>query len=400
MYKKFLMFGDDLSIYKEIPVDIDTFVESDYFIGKYTMNGKSIFPYWRNVLRKIFDPTNPNLYHEMFNASAIGTGKTFISVIAFSYTLYCHMCVNDLNDFLGFAVNDTISFVIASVGNTYTNRLRDCFLGCISDSIWFNLHGTFGKNSYCPIDKRLKIITASKESDIFGVQTVGSLFQWLCDKYDNKNTYGFYCPVLARIKSRNSKFGKVIVDFELSNDYNNIGIVTNKSSQDDVLITKDSQFMIKPQGTFDYSDSFYVVYDGYIGHCDIIYHSKPILNNPKASNYLKDKFKFISCPINFLETAKLDVDLFLLRVCGIQLKPEENTMTFLQALDELKNGKAISIDGSNRYFVIENDLIYCYVLDSNKLIKVSETFQESFGEDVNKYFKSGNWISFDVPLKE
>lgn len=400
MYKKFLMFGDDLSIYKEIPVDIDTFVESDYFIGKYTMNGKSIFPYWRNVLRKIFDPTNPNLYHEMFNASAIGTGKTFISVIAFSYTLYCHMCVNDLNDFLGFAVNDTISFVIASVGNTYTNRLRDCFLGCISDSIWFNLHGTFGKNSYCPIDKRLKIITASKESDIFGVQTVGSLFQWLCDKYDNKNTYGFYCPVLARIKSRNSKFGKVIVDFELSNDYNNIGIVTNKSSQDDVLITKDSQFMIKPQGTFDYSDSFYVVYDGYIGHCDIIYHSKPILNNPKASNYLKDKFKFISCPINFLETAKLDVDLFLLRVCGIQLKQEETTMTFLQALDELKKGRAIRVDGSNRYFVIKNDFIYCYVLDSNKLIGISETFQESFGEDDHEYFRSGNWISFDAPLKE
>lgn len=400
MYKKFLMFGDDLSIYKEIPVDIDTFVESDYFIGNYTKNGDRIFPYWRNVLRKMFDSTNPNLYHEMFNASAIGTGKTFISVIAFSYTLYCHMCVNDLNDFLGFAVNDTIGFVIASVGNTYTNRLRDCFLGCISDSIWFNLHGTFGKNSYCPLDKRLKIITASKESDIFGVQTVGSLFQWLCDKYDNKNTYGFYYSISARIKSRNSKFGKMIVDFELLNNYDNINFVTNKSSYDDVLLTKDSQFMIKPQGTFDYSDSFFVVYDGYIGHCDIIYHSKPILNNPKASNYLKDNFKYISCPINFLDTAKLDVDLFLLHICGIQLKQEETTMTFLQALDELKKGRAIRVDGSNRYFVIKNDFIYCYVLDSNKLIGISETFQESFGEDDHEYFRSGNWISFDVPLKE
>jgi hypothetical protein len=101
-----------------------------------------------------------------------------------------------------------------------------------------------------------------------------------------------------------------------------------------------------------------------------------------------------------LDTAKLDVDLFLLHICGIQLKQEENTMTFLQALDELKKGKAIMIDGSNMYFVIENDLIYCYALDSNKLIKASETFQESFGENVNKYFKSGNWISFDAPLKE
>ena len=40
-----MMFGDDKSLYTELPVDIDTFIEDDHYIGKSTRNGQSIYSF-------------------------------------------------------------------------------------------------------------------------------------------------------------------------------------------------------------------------------------------------------------------------------------------------------------------------------------------------------------------
>ena len=42
--------------YREIPVSIDEFIENPYYLGKSTRNGESIYPYWREKYREIFDP--------------------------------------------------------------------------------------------------------------------------------------------------------------------------------------------------------------------------------------------------------------------------------------------------------------------------------------------------------
>ena len=83
---EFLYFGDDLSVYKEIPVNIDTFIEDPYFIGKYTDNGKRIYPFWRNALRKVF--SSENTTRNVIVSTAIGTGKTRFCHIATAYSLY------------------------------------------------------------------------------------------------------------------------------------------------------------------------------------------------------------------------------------------------------------------------------------------------------------------------
>ena len=48
-----LLYAD----YKEVPVDIETFLDDDLYLGKALKNevGKSsVYPYWREVLKKIF----------------------------------------------------------------------------------------------------------------------------------------------------------------------------------------------------------------------------------------------------------------------------------------------------------------------------------------------------------
>ena len=95
-----------------------------------------------------------------------------------------------------------------------------------------------------------------------------------------------------------------------------------------VLHVDGSQFMVKPQDTFDYKDSFFIAYDGIYGHSKVITKDDIILGDR-----LEKGCKFISCPINTLEYAKLDPDHFLLQMCGIQLSEMKKMMSLAEALE-------------------------------------------------------------------
>lgn len=62
------LFEED---YEEIPVDIDTFLESPRYLGNATNNGTAIYPYWRNAYRQIID----NDKVECAFSGSIGCGK-------------------------------------------------------------------------------------------------------------------------------------------------------------------------------------------------------------------------------------------------------------------------------------------------------------------------------------
>lgn len=57
--------------YEEIPVDIDTFLESDHYLGKSTDRGQAIYPYWRKAYREIIEQDKV----ECALGGSIGCGK-------------------------------------------------------------------------------------------------------------------------------------------------------------------------------------------------------------------------------------------------------------------------------------------------------------------------------------
>lgn len=405
----YMMFGDDKSLYTELPVDIDTFIEDDHYIGKSTRNGKSIYPFWRQRLREMFDPENPNKYREMFCATAIGTGKTRVTLIAFTYTLYCYMCLRNPNEFFKFnSSKDTIAFVIASVGKTQVSIPQNTFLDFVMYSPWFMSHGNFTykkdihggtrdmPDSYVPFSN-IEIIYASKNDDVLGVQVMCAYTGHECERYNGADTYEFYSHVKARVESRSIIdsvcYGRMFTDFELTNDETNINIVKMQQSKDDVLSVNCSQFIIKPQGTFDYKDSFFITYDGIYGHSKIITKDDIILGER-----LDEGWKFISCPINTLEYAKLEPDLFLLQMCGIQLSVPQNRMSFAKALEELMNGKAIMKEGEDEFFALdEYEFIVSYNVKTNKKI-MDTTFIFNSCDDLKFLLNGNSWISFPNPV--
>ena len=46
-----LLVTAELLGYREMPVDIDTFLDDPYYMGELS---KNLYPFWRDVLRKIF----------------------------------------------------------------------------------------------------------------------------------------------------------------------------------------------------------------------------------------------------------------------------------------------------------------------------------------------------------
>lgn len=320
----YLIFGDNMSVYSELPVDIETFICDDYFLGKFTKNGKMIYPYWRDKLNKMF--IQDSNYSEMVNATAIGTGKTIISVICFIYYLYCLMCLKNPNDFFKACEEDEIEILLASVKKLYALQYYSMLINAIFDSPWFKNHGIFmckntKKNSndinskiiYQPFNK-IKIEIAYSKDMIYGKHIVGFWFGWLYDATDTKE---FYQELKSRVESRtiidSVKYGRSFVDFE----FNCKRYVLDywKSCYNDIMLNTGPQWEVRPSNCYD-STRFIIITDGIKGH------SKILEKSSNEDRIIPKCYRIIEIPGNLLYDAKLDIDGFLVNIAGIDIKDE------------------------------------------------------------------------------
>ena len=154
-----------LQDYEEIPVDIDTFLENDEYLGKATRHGTQIYPFWRNALREIFSKGDTPYTHCVFSG-AIGIG--------ISYLLYRLLCLRHPQRYFNFADSDDIAIfffnatVVLAEGVGY-KRLHEC---CMK-SPWFLAHGKVrgsSANPYYLPDKHIVIRAGSKSEHALGQQ--------------------------------------------------------------------------------------------------------------------------------------------------------------------------------------------------------------------------------------
>lgn len=88
-----------LTDYKEIPVDIDTFLCDNYYLGKTNRNGQAVYPYWKNFMQKLF--YSGNKYEEVFFTGATRIGKSSTAITCTAYMLYKLMCLRDPQQYFG-----------------------------------------------------------------------------------------------------------------------------------------------------------------------------------------------------------------------------------------------------------------------------------------------------------
>ena len=98
--------------YEEIPVDLETFLCDDMYLGNYTNHGKDIYDTWRKELKFVHNPIN--FVDQWAITGSTGTGKSTVATYSLCYELYKLMCLKNPNRFY-LGADETIWFLFFNV---------------------------------------------------------------------------------------------------------------------------------------------------------------------------------------------------------------------------------------------------------------------------------------------
>lgn len=223
--------------YSEIPVDIDTFVCDDQYLGRTNRNGDAVYPYWRTVLNDIFN--HGNQYQEVFFTGATRIGKSSTAITATAYMLYRLMCLRDPQKFFNKKEISKFSILFFNITKDLAKGVafRE-FNDTLKESPWFLAHGTFSKSDrdfyYVPDGDRVVIDYGSDAAHGLGKQIfVGFVDECNFSRAGIKDIskakahmMDLYNTVAARVKGTFRQGGEV---------YGKIFAVSSKRSDSDFM---------------------------------------------------------------------------------------------------------------------------------------------------------------------
>ena len=164
------------SEYNEIPVDIDTFIDNDYYLGrawKDSSGNSKMYPYWRNRLRELF-PTNitTSVNNTIFSGSR-GIGKTEIAIAISLYLMYRLMCLKNPKEHLHLKPTERICFAYMNITKALAEDIGvSKFQETVKASPWFMARGSMTRRNnddyWIPPDY-INIIIGSQPSHVIGL---------------------------------------------------------------------------------------------------------------------------------------------------------------------------------------------------------------------------------------
>ena len=191
--------------YKERPVDIETFIEDDRYLGR--IYGKGfLFPYWKKLLKKIYPTPFSCPYEEVILSCAIGAGKSHTTSVSIAYELYKLLILKDPNKYYGLLDVDTIVFMLfAATQGTATDVNWGYISNILAISPFFqeNLNFKETKASFIELTSRIGIQIGSRAHKALGKAVLSAVldegnFGLIQDQV--KNTY------TAIMRRRGSRF--------------------------------------------------------------------------------------------------------------------------------------------------------------------------------------------------
>ncbi len=322
-----------LADFKEIPVDIDTFIESETYLGKTNRCGQAVYPFWRKTLHEIFGAGNK--YHEVILTGATRIGKSSTAITATAYMLYRLMCLRDPQKF--FNKKDVSKFSIL-----FFNITKDLAKGVayrefndtLKESPWFNAHGTFSSSEnnfyYKPEGGKVVIDYGSDASHGLGQQVfVGFMDECNFSKAGIKDVNkakahmrDTYNTISARVKGTfkhgGEVFGKLFAvsskrsDSDFMESY--VQEQLNAGAGDHMYISDAPQWEVLPRETFAKKTFCIAVGDRY--HKGFVVPDSQCF--PEALKELEMQgYRILKPPVDMKSDFNADFDIALRDLAGI-----------------------------------------------------------------------------------
>lgn len=170
--------------YREIPVDIETFITDDRYMGQAWKDSEGklkIFPFWMNKLKELF-PNNLDTKVNTFIASgARGLGKSEICIAIMCYMLHRIMCLKNPLEHFRLKPSEKIVFALMNIKLDLAEEIATSkFQNSIRYSPWFLNRGYYtGRTSrvWQPNDEfSIDIKIGSQSDDLIGLPVLFAFF--------------------------------------------------------------------------------------------------------------------------------------------------------------------------------------------------------------------------------
>lgn len=321
------------SEYNEVPVDIETFLTDDRYVGvawKDKRGVSKLYPYWLDVLKKLFPNNIETAYDTLLESGARGLGKSEIACGAVcAYLMYRVMCLKDPVEFFHLKPGEKIAFAFMNIKLELSEAIaNDKFQRTIQMSPWFMSKGTMTKRDnkpyWIPPDP-IEIIIGSQADDVIGRPIYFAFFDEVSFQKNKdvneqkKKALNMIDTAIGGMKTRFIYRGKnptmlVVASSKKSEQsFMESYIRTLSETQsENTYIVDEPVWKVKPKGT--YSDKTFFIGLGN-KHSDSIVIPEKDEDNLQ---YYKDKgYQIIEAPIDFRAKALEDLDRALCDYAGI-----------------------------------------------------------------------------------
>lgn len=201
--------------YEEIPVDLETFLCDEMYLGKYTNYGKDIYDTWKKELTYVHNPIN--FVDQWAITGSTGTGKSTVATYSLCYELYKLMCLKDPNRYY-LGANETIWFLFFNLNLKLAEKtMWGKFQKALQMSPWFLERGTLtGRTNivYQP-NKDIRLDIGSTEEHALSVAVMFVAIDEMSFgandnvEYMQTGMMAIYNQLYLRLSSRFSKAGRI-----------------------------------------------------------------------------------------------------------------------------------------------------------------------------------------------
>ena len=354
--------------YNEVPVDIETFLTDDRYLGQAwkDVTGKlKLYPFWMEQLKKLFPTNVDTAYSTLLESGARGIGKSEVACgCVGAYLMYRVMCMKNPLEFFHLKQTEKICFAFMNIKLALAEEIAiSKFQKTVQMSPWFMSKGRMtsyqSKPYWVPPDP-IQIIIGSQSDDVIGQPVFFAFFDEISfiknqdiDKQKAKAKdmidtaiggmftrfiHGGKNPTMLVVASSKRSEQSFMEEY--------IKLLT-KAEGHSVLVVDKPVWEVKPKGT--YSDEVFYVGLGnkFLESIVIPKEDESILHVYKERGY-----KIIEVPIDFKAKFIEDIDRNLCDFAGVSSASSNKYMSgrvVAETIDEsLQNPLPDIIETGNR----------------------------------------------------
>ena len=163
--------------FKEIPVDIETFITDDRYLGKAWKDAKGnskVYPFWMEQLKDIFPDPITTKYDTLLESGARGIGKSEVACgIIAPYLMYRVLCMENPKEYFHLKPTEKIVFAFLNIKLDLAEKIaQDKFQKNIQMSPWFMSKGSMTSRNNQPYwipPEPIEIVIGSQSDDVIGL---------------------------------------------------------------------------------------------------------------------------------------------------------------------------------------------------------------------------------------